>query len=101
MDALWEDDVEHLGVEQTVAAMHPRRDAGVLAIVEQMRRWKLNFTRAVVRDEESEMACFWLRKTRQPVLAVQNPQGLTLRKLVEENQVLANSLVPKLCILLA
>ena len=36
-----------------------------------------DFTEAAVRDEQSVMSYFWLRKTRQPVLAVlavQKPQ---------------------------
>ena len=81
MDALWEDDAEHLEFEQMetypAQPVPHMRDAAVLAIIEQIRRFKHDFTEAAVRDEQSEMSRFWLRKTRQPVLAVlavQKPQ---------------------------
>ena len=45
-------------------------DEAILSTINELRAWKKDFQQKAVDDAMSEMSRFWLRKTRQPVLAV-------------------------------
>jgi len=74
VDRLWDQDLEYLTFDKMetypaipVVDIH---DEGVLDTIREMKQWKQDFLDRAVDDPHSEMAHFWLRKTRQPVLAV-------------------------------
>jgi len=74
VDRLWDQDMEYLKFAQMetypaipVVDIH---DEAILNTINELRAWKSDFLEKAVEDEQSEMSRFWLRKTRQPVLAV-------------------------------
>eukprot|EP01084_Bolivina_argentea_P178227 308094_1 len=78
IERLWDSDFEALKFNQmeTYPAIPLKDifDENIVAMVNEMRKWKHEFIQSAVMNAQSEMSRFWLRKTHQPVLAILSVQ---------------------------